>query len=208
MKLPPHFIACLLLGAAAPAQALLIDFDNGDTTTAIGAPLSALYSLDYAYLETEDAFGDPLAVPSWRPYDSDPAVVADSAALGYGPPVSGQFALDGLNTVLISFSTPISIVDFSTVLDNSAFGDPGAPPIQFFSASDQLLASVPVDQNTAGFLAALGTTVDHVSKIVLPGGALYDNLTIVEVPEPGVTALLAATGLLALRRRGSRSAGV
>ncbi|RYD38343.1 MAG: hypothetical protein EOP86_01105 [Verrucomicrobiaceae bacterium] len=208
MKLPPHFIACLLLGAAAPAQALLIDFDNGDTTTATGAPLSAVFSLDYAYLETEDAFGDPLPVPSWRPYDSDPAVVADSAALGYGPPVSGQFALDALNTVLISFSAPISIADFSTVLDNSTFGSPGSSPIEFFGADDQLLASIPVDQSTAGFLAALGSPVGNVSKIVLPGGALYDNLTIVEVPEPGVTGLLAATGLLALRRRGSRSPGV
>ena len=187
---------------AMPCQAVLLTFDSGPVTAGTGDPLPSLFTMDYAFLATEDEFGDPLAVPSWTAYPSDPGGSASPSALGYGPPVSAPNALDALDApVLITFDTPVDLGGYSTVLDNSTFGDIGTA-IQFFDAADVLIASIPLDQSVPGFTATLAAPVTGVKKIVLPGGALYDNMEITAaVPEPGSAALAAAAGLMILRRR-------
>lgn len=185
-----------------PSQAVLLTFDSGPITSGTGEALPTLFSMDYAYLEFNDALGDPLTNPSWTPYPSDPGGSASPQAIGYGPPVSAPNALDARNApVLITFDSALDLGTFSTVLDNSSFGDFGTS-IQFFDSSDVLLGSVALDQSVAGFVATLPSPLLGVKKVVLPGGALYDNLEMTAVPEPGAAFLtLAAAGLLMPRRR-------
>jgi hypothetical protein len=94
---------------------------------------------------------------------------------------------------------------FAITLDNDTFGTPGLN-IEFYASgltTDTLLATLPVDQLTPGFIASLGA-VTGVDKIVLPGGALYDNVSFTVVPEPATGALfgLGILGMI-LRRRHS-----
>jgi hypothetical protein len=158
--------------------------------------------LDYAYLETVDGLGDPLANPSWTIDITAPAVSASNPSLvGWGASTSD--ALDVVDQpVMFTFDTPVDIAGFSAVLDNSTLGNLGVEQIQFFDSSDVLLGSINVNQSTPGFTASSSATLTGVKKIVLPTAAFYDNVNITPVPEPSLTVLggVAALGL-ALRRR-------
>ncbi len=87
-------------------------------------------------------------------------------------------------------------------MDNDRFGTPGLS-VEFYDAVDTLLSRTPIDQTQPGFTFVTGA-IDNVSKIVLPAGAFYDNIT--AVPEPGTAAWLLGLGglLLGRRRRGMR----
>ncbi|MGC4015367.1 MAG: PEP-CTERM sorting domain-containing protein [Luteolibacter sp.] len=185
-------------------------FEGNDLTTTGGSPLTTTVTIQNAYWETEDEFGDPLATPGFRADTSSPTVAANPLDSGYGAPISGK-ALDGTNgPVMFTFASALNIGSFGVVLDNSTFGNipiTGGNPafgtnILFYDAADNLIGYIALDQTVSGFTVADTGTYENVSKIVLPGGAFYDNLsfTAQSVPEP-TAAALAGLGMLALLRR-------
>jgi hypothetical protein len=114
-------------------------------------------------------------------------------------------ALDAVDqSVLFSFSTPQDISAFGVTLDNSTLGTPFGTAIEFYNALDSLLYSINVDQTSSGFSvnqSALALT--GVSKVVLPAGAFYDNLSMTTsaVPEPSRFLLLGLGSCVAVFRR-------
>jgi hypothetical protein len=207
--------ATVALAAAAvstgTAQALgpfTLNFDSLPTGTQ--ANLFAPIGLDIefgVYGPSLDGFGDPiLGTDHWSIDGSAPSVLAESP-LSYsrGTAPSPANALNALDqTVLFLFDAPIDVTHFSTVLDNSTFGNLGTQNIDFYDASDTLLFSLPTNQSTPGFNADYDGLISGVSKVVLPGNAFYDNVNVVPEPSAAVS-LLGGFGLLLgwhRRRRG------
>lgn len=208
MKLKSIFrlaTAVLLSASAAHAEIYYLNFDAGASGSAANnqAP-SGLSFQPGAFLPNVDESGDPIpGTDRWQIDTTAPAVtVIDPNFYGRGNAPSIANALDSVfGPTLMLFSGPIDLSSFSLTLDNDTFGTPGLN-IEFYAsgpASDTLLASLPIDQTTPGFVASLGA-INGVNKIVLPGGAMYDNLSIAVVPEPATGALL-GLGLLGLMIR-------
>ena len=143
-----------------------------------------------------------MLLPSYRADSGAPAItVGDPSARGYGPAILGN-ALDAVDqAVLFSFSNPQVLSSFSVTLDNSTLGTPFGTNVEFYSADDALLLSIPVDQTTSGFSVNQSFWISGVSKMVLPSGAFYDNLTVTAAPEPSRFMLLGLFAGVALFRR-------
>ena len=202
--LPTIALAIFCSGAQA-ATVLNYSFSTDATPAVTGSSLVGSVSTAYAYLETVDGNGDPLPLPSFRPdLTAGPIVVGDPSAVGWGAAISGN-ALDARDHgVLLSFTSAQDVSAFSIVLDNSSFGTLFGTEVQFYSATDTLIGSITVDQTSPGFTVNDTTLFAGVSKILLPSGAFYDNLSITAspAPEPG-RAMLLGVGLVGaiLRRR-------
>lgn len=208
-----HALALLLAAvASAHAQSYDVDFDSlnpGDAANLAAPPLirfdEASFSPDY------DPDGDVIpGTDRWRVAYGAPDVLVQSPSLyDRGTAPSGLLALDGVfQPTLVRFSQPVSLTAFSVTLDNDSYGDPAAR-IEFYGTSgggSTLLGWIPADQSQPGFTASLGTQLDGVDAVLLPSGALYDNLNLKVVPEPGTVALAALGAVLAVgwRRRASR----
>ena len=184
-------------------------FENSDLTVTSGTALPTSVTLQSAYWETLDANGDPLAVPGFRA-DIGSTVALDPSLAGYGPAISGK-ALDGTNNPLMfTFASAMNLSSFGVFLDNSSFGNipqTGGDPafgtnILFYDAADSLIGFIALDQTVSGFTVADSGTYNNVSKVILPSGAFYDNLSFAgqAVPEPA-SAALACLGALALFKR-------
>jgi|GEM_PF-1401820 len=200
--------AATLLALALPGHALLLSFDEGSTTTGTGRPLTVSFTVDNAYLETVDAFGEPLAVPVWTPID--PAGIGNPADAGYGAPISGSGALNAeFDQILFTFDSPVFLREFSTVLDDSGRGNLAPSSILFFNAADILLGELVIDQTQLGMRARFDAVpLAGVKKIVMPAGAYYDDVTL-NVPEtgPGLVVLGGACLLGVLIRQGGSGSG-
>ena len=202
-----HLLAAgFLLASLSSSHALLLSFDSGPITNGSGDPLTSTFTINFAFLETVDGNGDPLATPSWTIDSTAPAVTAGSpTAAGYGPSTSN--ALDVRDQpVMFTFANPVNLAGFSTVLDNSSFGNLGTEQIKFYNTSNALLNFINVNQTIPGFMASTNTAMTGVKKIVLPTTAFYDNVQLTPspapIPEPGLTALAGLSALgLGLRRR-------
>jgi len=185
----------LLLAASASAQSYSISFD----TLGSGAPANlaaptgvsfgeATWSPDY------DSEGDAIAgTERWRLFDgASPVLVRNPSFYDRGTAPSGLVALDGVfQPTLMRFNSPQMLAQFSVTLDKDTYGDPGAT-IQFYkvgTSGNTLLASIPANQASPGFTAALAAPVSGVDMVVLPAGALYDDIRYSSVPEPGSTVL-------------------
>jgi hypothetical protein len=192
-------LACLY-ACTLPSHALLLSFDSGSTTEGSGRPIAVAFSVDNAYLETMDEFGELLPIAVWTPIE--PARIGNPADAGYGEAVSGNGALNAeFDQILFTFEAPVYLREFSTMLDDSSFGTLGVSKIQFFDATDGLLAEISIDQTQPGVRAQWeGAPVAGVTKILLPGGAYYDDVT-VNVPEsgPGI-GLVGWLSLVVVRR--------
>lgn len=202
----PLLALAAMCASSQAATTLSYSFTSDGTPVVTGNPLVGTVSSAYAYIETVDANGDPLPAPSYRPDTTAPAItVGLPSARGYGAPISGN-ALDAVDqSVLFSFSTPQDITAFGVTLDNSTLGTPFGTAIEFYNALDSLLYSINVNQTTSGFSvnqSALALT--GVTKVVLPAGAFYDNLsmtTVSAVPEPSRILLLGLGTCVAVFRR-------
>ncbi len=200
-------VAACLTASANAASIVNFSFTSDATPVITNSALVGTLSVAYAYRETVDDNGDPLALPSFRPdLTAGAIVVGDPSGRNYGAPIAGN-ALDAVDApVLLSFSTPQDIGSFGVFLDNSTYGTLFGTAVEFYDASDHLIGSISVDQTFSGFSVADTATYANISKILLPSGAFYDNLKFTAsasaVPEPGRVSLL-GFGLAAavLRRR-------
>lgn len=198
----------LCLSASANAASVInFSFTSDATAVITNAPLAGTLSVDYAYLETLDEQGDPLLHPSFRPDISAGSIVIGNPSLaGYGAPIAGN-ALNAVDSpVLLSFGSAQDIGSFGVTLDNSTFGTPFGTFVEFYDANDILIGSIGVDQTVAGYAVADLGTYANVSKILLPSGAFYDNLSFTAnsaaaVPEPGRATLLGLGLAVAFLRR-------
>lgn len=202
-------IACLLtvlaLAAGTSQAATVFNFNSGTPTATTGDALPTTVALNYAYLETEDAYGDPLTTPVWTVDASapNPVTLGNPASAGYGAAIDG-LALDAvLSPVMFSFASAVNLTSFGVKLDNSTLGTPFGTEIGFYNSADVLIYSILVDETTAGFSVNEALALSDVRKVVLPSGAFYDNVTFgaAAVPEPSRALLLGLAGVVVVSRR-------
>ncbi len=196
-----HTMALLLAGlaVAVPARATTFTFDG----VASGSSANSLSQAGITFQAgtfLPDTNAEGLDVPGtekWRVDFSSPAVTVDNPGLfGRGIAPSGGNALNALfQPVIVLYPGTSGFTRFSTVLDNDKFGDANVA-VNFYDSKDRLIASLPVDQTIPGYVIESGP-LDGVSKVVLPAGAFYDNVSVTSVPEPSTWAL-AGVGLAAL----------
>jgi hypothetical protein len=207
--IPVATAAALLLATAASAQSYSISFDtlNSGTPANLAAPSGVSFN-EGTWSPDYDTEGDAIAgTERWRLFDgANPILVRNPSFYDRGTAPSGVVALDGVfQPTLMRFSSPQMLAQFSVTLDNDTYGDPAAT-IQFYRVGmtgNTLLGSIPANQASAGFTAALAAPISGVDMVVLPAGALYDDIRYSSVPEPGSTALciLGISGLALFLRR-------
>jgi hypothetical protein len=204
-------LAAVVAMAASPAgaQNYLLNFDAGLPGSLANAQAPAGLSFQYGELqELTDSYGDPTGVFNWGVDLTAPAVTVENPNYyGYGTAPSPQLALDSVfSPTLLLFSTPQDLGSFGLTLDNSTFGTLGLVNIEFYRSvaggADLLLGTVAIDQTIPGQVISYGA-LSGVDKIVLPAGALYDDVNIAVVPEPA-TATLFGLGMLGLILRQRR----
>ncbi len=206
MKILSSLLTALAIMAGTGHAASVLNFNTGTANAVTGDPLPAGISLsvDYAYLETQDALGDPLPIPSWVVDATAGAVqVGNPSVAGYGAAIDGS-ALNAVDSpVLLTFSGAVNLSSFAIQLDNSTLGNLFGTNIEFFDSADNILWSIPLDQSVSGFSVNDTLALTNVSKIVLPTAAYYDNLSmgLTAVPEPSKAMLLGLGALSVFMRR-------
>ena len=196
-----HTMALLLAGlaVAVPTRATTFTFDGVASGNSANSLSQAGITFQAGTL-LPDTNAEGLDVPGtekWRVDFSSPAVTVDNPALyGRGVVAGGGNALNALfQPVMVLYPGTSGFTRFSATLDNDKFGDAGLA-VGFYDSKDRLIASLPVDQTVPGYVIESGP-LDGVSKVVLPAGAFYDNVSVTSVPEPSTWAL-AGVGLAAL----------
>lgn len=205
-----------LVAALAVAQhahgITTFDFDGATPVTTSGTALSTGVTVANAYWETEDENGDPLLTPGFRADSVSPTVsLGDPSAFGYGSAISGN-ALDATNgPVMFTFASALNLSNFGVMLDNSGFGNipiTGGDPafgtnILFYDSGDNLVGYIALDQTVSGFTVTNDPgNFMNVTKVIMPSGAFYDNVsfTAQSIPEPTVAGL-ACLGAFAMFKR-------
>lgn len=192
----------MLAGSALTARAdFALNFDNVASGSTANSAVPAGTGVSFFHgvlLPDEDEFGDPIpGTDKWRVDPTAPDVtVNDPDTFGSGSAPSAPNALNALDQpVLTLFNVAFTLQTFSVTLDNDTFGIRDAE-ILFYDPADVLLRSITIDQSQPGLIATT-SDVFNVSKIVLPGGAFYDNLNVTgtAVPEPSTWVLLTAGAL-------------
>jgi len=208
-------VASAVFAAAASlqAQSFLIDFDsvsNGASAN-LAAPAGVSFGIG-TFSPNLDSEGDVIPGSSRWKVDTSAGspVVRTPSFYDRGAAPSSPNALDAVfDTVLLRFNASMALSSFSVTLDNDTFGTDGLA-IEFYSVgatSNTLLASIPIDQAVPGLIASLSTPISGVDLVVLPSGAMYDNLAFTAVPEPSEWAVAAAgmLGVVAWVRRSRRA---
>lgn len=185
------------------SQAAVFSFDsNATVNSSTGPALGSSVQIGFGITEDIlDGFGSDTGRDRWvfDPAPIDP-ITENPATFGYGPSGSSLNAFN--QTVLINFGDVFNLTTFSIFMDGSTFGSTSS--VEFYNANDDLITSL----DALGLIAnyeVTGSNINGVSKIVLPPGAFFDNMTLAgsAVPEPGSVMLLglASLGLAARRRR-------
>ncbi len=206
MKILPSLLTALALMAGTSQAASVLNFNTGTANAVTGdaLPVGVVLSLDYAYLETQDALGDPLPRPSWVVDATAGAVqLGDPSVAGYGTAIDG-LALNAVDSpVLLTFNGAVNISSFAIQLDNSSLGNLFGTNIEFFDSADNLVWSIPVNQSVSGFSVNDTLAIANVSKVVLPTAGYYDNMSmgLAAAPEPSKTMLLGLGALSVFMRR-------
>jgi hypothetical protein len=210
--LPMALATASLLATAASAQSVSISFDtlNSGAPANLAAPTGVSFG-EGTFSPDYDSEGDVIAgTERWRLFDgASPILVRNPSFYDRGTAPSGLVALDGVfQTTLMRFSSSQLLAQFSVTLDKDTYGDPAAM-IEFYrvgATGNTLLGSIAANQSSPGFTAALAAPLSGVDMVVLPAGALYDDIRYSAVPEPGsVTLTLIGVAGLALRLRRSRA---
>ncbi len=207
----------LLLGlittSVAEAQSYVINFDSlrSGNEANLAAPSGVRFS-EGTFSPNLDSNGDAILNSNrWRTADlAQSILVSNPADYGRGLAPSGALALDSVfQPTLLRFSSPQNLQTFSITLDRDPLGE-SVSTINFYSVgidSNSLLGSISVNQTIPGFIGSLSSPLKGVDMIVLPSGALYDNISFSgsAVPEPAESALaalgLCSWGLWAFVRR-------
>lgn len=190
--------------------ATTINFDTLPSGTAANAFAPSGWSFDFGMFAPDlDGFGDP--IPGSAHWQVDPSFTVQAENplnRNYGSAPSPDNALNGVDqTVLLSFSSPLSLHHFSVTLDNSIFGNLGIQSIDFYNTAHGLLFSLPVDETIKGYVATFDGQILGVSTVAFPNNAYYDNLA-VKAPDSGNSAALLLIGLCGLRLMLPRCSGV
>jgi opacity protein-like surface antigen len=196
-------IASLFVGTLAVSQAAVFSFDSDATVNAhTGPALGSSIQIGFGVQEDIlDGFGSDTGRDRWvfelAPIDP---ITADPTSQGYSP--GGSFLNAFNQTALISFGTDFNITSFSIVMDGSTFGVTSS--VEFYNGNDDLITSLDAFGLVANYMVT-GSNISGVSKIALPAGAFFDNMTLSgsAVPEPSAVMLLglASLGFVTRRRR-------
>ena len=203
-SLPLALLATALAGAL-PARATLFTFDSVVSGTDANSLSQAGVTFQPGIFTPDtDSFGSDIpGTEKWRVDGTAPAVTVDNPNLfGRGNAPSPNNALNALfQPVLVLFPTSTDVTGFTATLDHDTFGDAHLT-VNFYDTNDNLLSSLPLDQTVPGFTFTSGA-LNGLSKVVLPAGAFYDNVSFTAVPE--VDGRVLTAGLLlagaALARR-------
>ena len=196
-------IATLFAGTLVVSQAAVFSFDS-DTTVNIytGPVLGSSIQIGFGVQEDIlDAFGSSTGRNRWV-FDAAPIdpITADPTSQGYSP--GGSFLNAFNQTALVSFGPAFNLMSFSIFMDGSTFGSTSS--VEFYNANDDLITSLDALGLVANY-EVTGSNISGVSKIVLPVGAFFDNMTLSgsAVPEPSAVMLLglASLSFVAHRRR-------
>jgi hypothetical protein len=200
-----HTLTGILALAAtmASGHAALYTFDSNATVNNYSGPaLNSSVQIGFGTMEEIlDGEGSGTGRDRWV-FDSAPLdpITADPSLEGYGP--SGSSLNTFNQTVLISFDTAFNLTNFSIFMDGSTFGSTSY--VEFYDVNDNLISTLDAFGLIANY-EVIGSNINGVSKIVLPSGAFFDNMTLAgsAVPEPGSVTLagLAALALATRRRR-------
>ena len=208
------FGAAIIL-AVSSSRAAVFNFDSIPTGSFANAASADGTTFEPAVFGPSlDLNGDPIeGTDHWQvDLSGDPVRVVDPTIVYDRPPApSPANAMDALfQPALVVFSATRDLSSFRVSLDNDTFGQPleAALQVQFLNADGSVLAFSLVDQTVPGFLVTSGP-VAGVKSILLPAGALYDNIAINEpapVPESEwftFAAGLVLIGFSFIRRRQS-----
>jgi hypothetical protein len=186
--------AVTLASGVVPARAGFFTFDALNPGDPANLASAGGIHFEPAVLAPDlDGFGDPIpGTDKWRvDYSAPPVTVSDPSIYGGGPAPSPALALDAfLQPVLMVFPGAADLSNLGFILDGDSFG--GVLDVLFLDANGQVLLSLPVDETQPYFNFNSGP-VSGVAEVLLPAGALYDNIA---VPEAGTSAALVAFGVL------------
>jgi hypothetical protein len=190
----------LLAGAALASSAAFADvidfggFAGQNANNAAPAGVSFDYS---ALVQNVDGNGDVIPGSfSWQiDAGAPPVTVQLPAPRGHGNGPAGLDAVD--QTVLLTFSIPQNLVDFSGILDHGPLpgkgsGVGGGIPdheLVFLDANNKVISTQSVDFTVPGNNFHAGP-VNGVKSIVLPSDRYYEKLTFTSVPEVNGSALV------------------
>jgi hypothetical protein len=197
-----QLLAALALAAAFPAgllaQGHTFRFDHVASGSAANSALSGGVTVEPAfYAPSLDGDGNDIpGTEAWRTDTFAPAVTVDNPmTFDRGEAPSPSNALNALfQPVMLLFPTPEFVGLFRVTLDGDEFGS--IVPIEFYDSFETLIWSTTVDQSVSYLMVNETPGVAGVSKIVLPGGAFYDNIQIEAVPEADTQMLMLAGSLL------------
>lgn len=202
-------ISSAMLSSAHAATVLT--FDGVASGTAANLAVPAGYSFfNAAYLPDQDEYGDDIpGSEKWKvdPSVSDAVIVLNPLTVDYGVAPSPNNALDARwSPILMQFDTAKDLTGFSVTLDNSTYGNLWADNIYFLDANKNLIGSLVIQGSIPGYVANLNTPLFGVKEVVFASGALYDNITVSEVPVPAAAWLMgsALLGLGGVARRRSQ----
>lgn len=187
----------------ATSQAAVFSFDSNATVSDYTGPaLGSTVQIGFGIAEDLlDELGSDTGRDSWV-FDLAPIdpITADPTSEGYSP--AGSFLNAFNQSVLIRFGTEFNFTSFSIVMDGSTFGSTSS--VEFYNVNDELITTLDAFGLVANY-EVTGSNINNVSKVVLPAGAFFDNMTVTgsAVPEPSAVTLLglASLGLAARRRR-------
>ncbi|HMU67208.1 MAG TPA: hypothetical protein PKE57_08685 [Cellvibrionaceae bacterium] len=205
-------IALCALASVAQAATIEINFDGVNSgSSANSAAPSGIVFYQAHYVNDVDAYGDEISNTQKWQIDSQstadyPVTVDNPASFGYGAAPSGTNALNALwQPVLMRFESALDLTGFSTVLDNSTYGDILPAAVYFLDSNKKILSQIAVDQTVPGAVATLTTPVNGVREVLFSSGAFYDTVQISSVPLPPSAALflsgLALLGTIKYRKK-------
>lgn len=197
-----QLLAALALAAAFPAgllaQGYTFRFDHVASGSPANSALSGGVTVEPAfYAPSLDGDGNDIpGTEAWRTDTFAPAVTVDNPmTFDRGEAPSPSNALNALfQPVMLLFPTPEFVGMFRVTLDGDEFGS--IMPIEFYDSFDTLIWSTTIDQSISYLQVNENPGVGDVSKIVLPGGAFYDNIQVEAVPEADTQMLMLAGSLL------------